>query len=782
MYLRILKKDLKRKKTMNLILFIFIVLAAAFISSSANNMITVSTALDSFMEKSDVPDYWFASMNNGELESFETLAKEKDYGYTTAEMLQIDPKKVYIEGERFQYSNTLALADLEGTKVFDKNNELINEVKEGEIYVTWHIFSSLENDFHEGGKILIDTGEVKKEFIIKGYVKDVCYGSAMVGITRFLVNQKDFDLFNTEDTTVISSVSVYTDDPEYNDNFNALELNVVMQVDRSMVKMMYIMDMLISAVMLVVSVCLILISMVILRFIINFTITEEFREIGVMKAIGITNLSIGGLYIAKYFAIAVFGTVLGLILGFPFGKLMIENVTKKIVISGEDNFFINIAAAVLTAGIVVLFCLLCTRKIRNFSPIDAIRSGETGERYSKKGFIRLSRSKLNTVVFMAVNDILSGIKKYISMILIFILGTLLIIVPVNTINTLRSDKLLTMFNMSKSDYVISQELLFRADISNYDRIIGEHEKIREALRKEGVEAKVYQEVLFRGNVSKNGKRTNSLSFQGVGDVTADMYIYLEGTAPRNTNEVAITYLTAEQIGASIGDDVEINIGGTTKTYIITAMYQSMNNMGEGVRFHHDEELDYAYAAGSFGIQVSFDDSPDENELERRKEILQKLYPDSDIYDAIGYISYMIGDVAGQLDSLKTLILGIILCINILVAVLMMKSFIAKEKSEIALLKAIGFDNGTLSLWQTLRIGIVLIVSVITGALVSSPLSNLIITPVFRMMGAYSVEYDIIPLEVYVLYPLILLAATAAAAFISAQGLRKITASETSNVE
>lgn len=782
MYLRILKKDLKRKKTMNLILFIFIVLAAAFISSSANNMITVSTALDSFMEKSDVPDYWFALMNQGELESFETLAKEKDYGYTVEEMLQIDPKKVYIDGEKLAYSNTLALADLDDSKVFDKNNELINEVNEGEIYVTWHIFSLPENDFHEGSKILIDTGEVKKEFTVKGYVKDVVYGSAMVGVTRFLVNRKDFDLFNTQDTTVINSVNVYTDDPEYTDNFNALELNVVMQADRSMVKLMYIMDMLIAAVMLVVSVCLILISMVILRFIINFTITEEFREIGVMKAIGITNLSIGGLYIAKYFAIAVFGTVLGLILGVPFGKLMIENVTKKIVISGEDNFFINIAAAVLTAGIVVLFCLLCTRKIRRFSPIDAIRNGETGERYSKKGFIRLSRSKLNTVVFMAVNDILSGIKKYVSMILIFILGTLLIIIPVNTINTLRSDKLLTMFNMSKSDYVISQELLFRADSSNYDRIIGEHEKIREALQKEGIQAKVYQEVLFRSNVSKDGKRTNSLSFQGVGEVAADMYIYLEGTAPRNTNEVAITYLTAEQIGAGIGDDVEIKIGETTKTYIITAMYQSMNNMGEGVRFHHDEELDYAYAAGCFGIQVSFADSPDENELERRKEILQKLYPDSDIYDDTGYISYMIGDVAGQLDSLKTLILVIILCINILVAVLMMKSFIAKEKSEIALLKAIGFDNGTLSLWQTLRIGIVLIVSVITGALLSAPLSTLIITPVFRIMGAYSIEYDIIPLEVYVLYPLVLLAATAAAAFISAQGLRKITASETSNVE
>ena len=47
-----------------------------------------------------------------------------------------------------------------------------------------------------------------------------------------------------------------------------------MAVNYSMIKMMYFMDMLIAAVLLVVSVCLILISMVILRFIINFTITS----------------------------------------------------------------------------------------------------------------------------------------------------------------------------------------------------------------------------------------------------------------------------------------------------------------------------------------------------------------------------------------------------------------------------------------------------------------------------------------------------------------------------
>ena len=67
MYIRILKKDLKRKKTMNVILLIFVILAATFIASSANNLTTVSSALDNFIEKADVPDYWFSSTNDADM-------------------------------------------------------------------------------------------------------------------------------------------------------------------------------------------------------------------------------------------------------------------------------------------------------------------------------------------------------------------------------------------------------------------------------------------------------------------------------------------------------------------------------------------------------------------------------------------------------------------------------------------------------------------------------------------------------------------------------------------
>lgn len=783
MYLRILKRDLKRKKTMNLILLIFVTLAATFIAGSANNLLTVSSALDNYFEKAGVPDYLFASANSSDIRRFEELAEANGYDYHVSRLIQIDPSNVSVEGEKLAYSNTLALSALGGIKIFDKDNNAITHIADGEIYVPGFIFQSPENDFHEGCRIRVVQDGVEKEFTLRGYTKDALFGSQMVGMTRFLVSGNDLRLFDGENAAICSTVAIHTADPDYRDKFNGLGINTIMSIDRSMFNMIYIMDILIAAILLVVSVCLILISMVILRFIIHFTITEEFREIGVMKAIGIKNSAVRGLYIVKYLAIATVGTTVGLVLSFPFSRLLMDGISRKIVISGGDHFLINIGAALLAGAAVVLFSYLCTGRIRRFSPIDAIRNGGTGQRFRKKSLLRLAGSPMPAVPFMALNDIFSGIKSYVSMILIFILGTLLVIIPVNTINTLRSDRLITTFNMAESDHIISRETLFHLTDDNLAKVEEQLTEIREMFAENGIDVDVFQEVMFRSNLRRDGKLTNSLTFQGRGGITTDMYTYLEGTPPQNIHEVALTYLTAGQIGAKIGDDVEIKVGEDTDTYTVTAFTQSLNNMGEGVRFHQDVKLDYHYAAGSFGTQVNYKDAPDRDTLAQRKAMLEKLYPDAKIYTSGEYIGYMMGGgVTDQLEDMKTLILSIVLGINALVAVLMVKSFIAREKNEIALLKAIGFKNVPLTLWQTLRIGIVLVVSVILGALLSSPLSSLIITPIFRMMGAYSIRYEIRVAEVYLVFPVIVLSVTALAAFLSAQGLRKISSAEISNNE
>lgn len=54
MFFRILKKDLKRKKTMNIILFAFILLATMFVSSGLSNVAAVMNGTDYFLKKAGV--------------------------------------------------------------------------------------------------------------------------------------------------------------------------------------------------------------------------------------------------------------------------------------------------------------------------------------------------------------------------------------------------------------------------------------------------------------------------------------------------------------------------------------------------------------------------------------------------------------------------------------------------------------------------------------------------------------------------------------------------------
>ena len=57
---------------------------------------------------------------------------------------------------------------------------------------------------------------------------------------------------------------------------------------------------------------------------ITFTVTEEYREIGVMKAIGITDFKIRSLYLVKYLMLAVVGAAIGFLASIPFGNMLLQ--------------------------------------------------------------------------------------------------------------------------------------------------------------------------------------------------------------------------------------------------------------------------------------------------------------------------------------------------------------------------------------------------------------------------------------------------------------------------
>ena len=790
MYLRILKKDLIRKKTMNIILLIFIVLAATFISSSVNNLFAITTAMESYFEKAGISDFLIITIkdekNDSEIAHFlNENSNVENWGED--EVLYVIDSNIKLQNDKSFSMLSISMISsfqINQQKFFDSNNNEITQINDNEIYMPFYLME--KNDLKSGDLITITGGDFSMDFTIVDNCKDAFLGSTMMGAARFIVNDNDY--MKIKEGTNLNKGQIYSvftsDVDKLTYDFNQMGFNVIVTCGQDLISMTYVMDMINAGVLLIVSICLIIISLVILRFTIMFTLNEEFREIGVMKAIGMKGRNIRALYIVKYFAISVIGSIIGFLFSIPFGNMFMEKVSNNIIISNASAaVLINLLCSVLIVAIVILFCYTCTRRINKYSPVDAIRNGSNGERFKRKSVLRLSKCNISTVFFMALNNILSEPKKFGVLIITFTMGIILIIVPINTINTLSGDKLVTWFDMVEADVFMvneKQQLDFVTEggRDNMKEVISDIEK---TLNENGIDASVSCEMAFKFKISYNDYVYNSYAMQGTG-ITADQYTINKGQAPKYENEVALTHRTADKIGAKIGDAVKIKTGETESEFIVTAIYQSMNNMGEGMRFSEKTNIDYRYGVASLALQIRYFDNPSKEQAQKRFEEVKQLFPDYKIYTGGEYVSDMIGNIAGQMEGIKRIIVVVIIIINMLVAVLMMKTFITKEKGEIAILKSVGFRNSAIIQWQLLRIGIILFISTILGALLSNPLAQISSGQVFKMMGASNIKFEVNALEVYIMYPLFIFMMTMIASGITAIQIKRISSQETNNIE
>ena len=338
------------------------------------------------------------------------------------------------------------------------------------------------------------------------------------------------------------------------------------------------------------------------------------------------------------------------------------------------------------------------------------------------------------------------------------------------------------FGTQKCDFfIVDEEKISELILSGEKQKFYDYlEDTKQLLREHEILAnKVYTEVFFRLKIRKGDQSYQSLSLQGLNTRMED-YVYDEGVAPVYENEIAVTHIVAEKIGASVGDTIYITNGDKEEPYVITAMYQSMNNMGEGIRFTEQAKLDYTATAGGFGIQVRLGDQ--DQDFEQIRDSIKKIMPQVKVQSVQEFIDHMVGGVSEQLDALKIMILVIVICINILVVVLMQKMFLIREQGEMGILKAIGFSNQSIIAWQTKRIMLVLFFGIAAGTLTGSGFSKITAGKVFQMVGASEITFVINPLEVYLIYPLAVFIVTVFACMVTMQKVRKISVQQINEMD
>ncbi|RFE02461.1 FtsX-like permease family protein [Streptococcus parauberis] len=787
MFLRILKNDFNRKRVMNLILLLFIILATTFVSSGINNLVTVYKGVDYYFDKAEIGNFDLISMGEDPKDKVEAfLAKEKAVSkYKVEPIIFLNKDDFSVRGKKSQARNDIILQSIEESKInfFDSANKNIKTVKPGHVYIGGSFIK--DNNLSVGDTIIFKKGKTEIKFILDGKAKDALLGSEMFGNCRFIINtnEKNKLLENKEIASKRQGKIAYV----VSNNLKRMEAataeleSISFTGSRWMMKFGYVMDMIVAFIILILSICLILVAFTVLKFSINFTILEEFREIGVMKAIGIGNGKIRYLYIIKYLVLACIGSLIGFFSSLPFGKMLIQSATENMVLENDLGIFPNLLGTLLVIFLIVWFSYLSTSKIKKSSPLDAIRSGQTGERYKTKAILRFEKSSAKPSLFLAVTDIVNNPRRFLTIILSFFLCTLFVLIMVNTTETINSDKLITIIGARADLYLADDDQvnkdLNQKDMKKLKANLAETNKKVEAL---GMYSRMSTDVVYKYKVNFEGNGYFLNFKQGVNSKVSQLK-YTKGSAPQNGHEIAITSIISKMTGAKIGDTLIVNFGEKEEKCIVTAYYQTMNQLGQVILLHEDAPSVMKNATIVLPYKINFTDQPDEAQIKKRQKRLKTLFPQKDIMTAKEYCmdSFGIGEV---LNSLLILLLTIVLIVVSLVTLLTERVFISNEKNQIAILKAIGFQNSSIMKWHIYRFIIVGVVAVALAAITSIPITKLCISPLFGMMGANDVSFNIVAWKVFGLYPGLIVIVTIFVATLSAQYIRSIKSSDTANIE
>lgn len=772
---------------MNIVILVFVILSTVFVAASINNLKVCLKGVSEFFELADIADYTFLVFQPADYDAAQgDICSEFLDGESYVDSYQMDMSLSCtdgnfrkVDGSAVHFSNSFFIVGEECQhKLFDENDREITKVEGDDIYFPRSFLK--ENDLEVGDSIYIrlDSG-FEKKFKIRGILKDAFLGSSMMGNKKVLISQENYEIFaGKEELGTCQTFSVWTSQlKELKQAINTnKEMNVLFGADRSLLQVTYVMDTVIALVLLLVGICLIVISAVMLRFTVVFTIKEAYKEIGIMKAIGLSETSIRKLYAAKYFVIAVAGAVIGFGISLPFSKILLKSITQLIVLKKSDSgILIGLITAAVITIIVTLYAYRSTKSIKKMTPMDAIRSGNIGERFRKKNVVTMRKTKLSATMFMAVSDVCAEWKKFLILLITSILCVWLAVMPVNTINTLRSGKMANFFGMLESDYVISNDNLSLKLLSTGEQqpFLDYMDEMKEKIKNNGIDVeRIAVELQLRYTARKGESSYSTVVSQGLNTQTTE-YVYEEGVAPVLENEVAITHVVADAIDAKIGDTIYVMNGDLEKPYIVTGYFQSLNNQGEGLRFGQLETVDYQGLIGTFGFQVFLKEQPDQEEDERILKKLEQLYPDSDVMKLEEFVDKNIGGIAGQLKNLKYIVLAAVMLMNLLVVILMQKMFVIREEGEIGMLKAIGFTDSSIIHWQTKRIIMVLLLGIVIGTATGTLFSQFTSGFVFKFMGVSKIRFVVNPLEVYCIYPLLIVAITILGCILATRRVKKL---------
>lgn len=761
---RMLKKDFLRKKLITIVVFAFIFLSALLVASGANLMIELSNSLDVLFTKAHTPH--FVQMHTGPLDQTEidswAAANEMVTDQQTVEMITLDGSNLYLgESQSSEATSIMDISFVTQNEGFDFLLDLDNNIIQlspGEIAVP--VYYIQERDLVIGDKVRVNTTAGDMIFTIATFSRDSQMNPAIASSKRFLINEQNYaSLRETIAETEYLVEFMLVDDSQistFSSAYQASDLpNTGPAVDQGLFKIMNsLSDGLVAGVVVLMSLLLVVIAILSLRFTLLATIEEDTKEIGVMKAIGIARSDIKRLYLAKYVVMGAAAALLGYLASLLLNQVLSANVL--LYIGSASKSVLQTAVPLIAASsiflIVTISCAVILRRFDRISAVEALRSGSVGESMKSLPMLNLKRGKaLNLNTYLGIRDVLQRSRLYGLLAFVFFFCAVIIIIPTHFLTTIQSPTFIAYMGTGQSD--------LRIDLRQSDDIADRFNSLVATLTDDPDVAKLSPLVTSQFKVMQSDGTLETLNIES-GDFSLFPLNYVKGTAPQQQNEIALSNLNASEMEKQLGDTVTLVIDGQEREMVVSGIYQDITNGGRTAKamLPHNPQTAIWYT-------VSLDLVSDASIEEKVSEYSQ-MFASARVTDTASFVSQTVGNTAQQL---KTVTIGAVvvgLALSVLITSLFMMMLITKDSNQIAIMRSLGFSLRHIRTQYLTRALFLLIVGIVLGTLFSNTLGQQLVSAAFSLQGASRIKFVIDPLQAYVAYPLLLMVTVAVTTFLS----------------
>lgn len=781
MYFRIVRKDILKSKLIAAATLLFIAAAAALVSLAALLAVNLLGAVDTLMAQAETPHFMqmhSGAVNEARLNEF-AADNEAVEEFQILDFLNLDGAEISI-GEPLADRGAATLASSVQDNgisrqsdrfdyLLDLDGRVINP-SEGQLYVP---LCYLKDGTARLGDRAVICG---KEFTVAGFLRDSQMNSSLSSSKRFLVSDNDYEAlkprgnveylieFRLKDLAGLSEFEAAYTAAGLEANGPAVTCPLFRMINAMSDGMMI-------AVVLFAGILTVGIALLCIRFTLLAKLEDDYREIGVMKAVGLRTSDIKKIYLAKYAFLAAAGCLLGYAASFVFTDSLSENI--RLFLGESENA--GAAPYAAAAGVflvflgVTAFVNLVLRRFRKISAAAALRSDFTDVTPSgRKGGngrdgdggrlrLRLVGSRLfSTTVFLGLQDVMKRKKLYSTMLAVLTAAAFIIIVPQNLYSTLSSREFITYMGIGRCD--------LRFDLQQTEGIGEKTEEIAAALRQDETVSQIAV-LTTKAYTARLADGSEERIKVELGDHSVFPVSYSEGTAPSADDEIALSAMNADELNKKVGDSISLTAGETERQLKVCGIYSDITNGGRTAKaaFRDDSQ------ATMWSVICA--ELADSTRSARTAEAYGSRFSYAKVSDVEEYAAQTFGPTIRSVETASRAAAAAALLITALVTLLFVKLLTAKDRRSVAVLKALGFTSGEIGRQYAVRALAVSLLGILLGTVLANTLGESAAGAVIASFGAADFRFAVNPLSAYVLCPLLMLLASAAAAAMGASGVR-----------